>query len=578
VTTTVEGPPQEPPEADVAPPAPHERRPSGVLAWLTTTDHKRIGIAYMVTGFVFFLIGGVLAELIRVQLITPNSSFLSPGSYDEVFTMHGSIMMYLFIVPFAFGLANYLVPLQIGAREMAFPRLNALGYWLYLAGGITMISGFLTADGAANFGWTGYTPLSGALRSPSVGGDLWLMAIIVSGFGTIFAAVNIVATVAAMRAKGMSMFRMPIFTWNMLVTSVLVMFAFPLLTSACFMLLADRRLGAHVFDFVAAGPGGVHGEPILWQHLFWFFGHPEVYIAALPFFGIVTEILPVFSWRPVFGYKGLVFATFAIAALSTSVWAHHMFATGAVAVGWFSGMSYLIAVPTGVKFFNWIGTMWKGRITFTTPMLFAIGFLMQFLFGGLTGVILASPALDFHVNNSYFIVAHMHYVLFGGSAFALFGGLYYWFPKFTGRKLHEGWGKLHFAMMVVGFNVTFLVQHQLGLDGMPRRVSTYASDAGFTTLNEISSIGAFILGASVFPLMWNVWRTLRRGERVGNDAWDGGQTLEWYTTSPPPPHNFDDLPPIRSPRPVWDLHHPDHRAPGHGGPRRRDPEPASQPT
>ena len=523
----------------------------GILGWLTTTDHKKIGISYMVTAFGFFMLGGALAEIIRAQLYSPESRLVSPGTYNEVFTMHGSIMMYLFIVPFAIGLANYLVPLQIGAREMAFPRLNALGYWLYLFGGLTMVSGFLTADGAAAFGWTGYAPLSNDIRSPSVGGDLWLLAIVLTGLASVLAAVNIVATVSAMRAPGMSMFRMPIFTWNMLVTSVLILIAFPVLTAASLMLLSDRHLDSHVFDPTHGG------EPILWQHLFWFFGHPEVYIAALPFFGIITEVLPVFSWRPIFGYKGIVAATLGIAALSVGVWAHHMFTTGAVEVGFFSGLSYLIAVPTGIKFFNWIGTMWRGRLTFPTPMLFAAGFLILFLAGGLTGVILASPPVDYQLHDSYFVVAHMHYVLFGGSAFALFAGIYYWYPKFTGKLLHEGWGRVHFVLMFIGFNLTFLVQHKLGVEGMPRRVASYLPDDGFTTLNRVSSIGAFLLGASTLPFLWNVWRTRKRGTPAGNNPW-GGHTLEWATTSPPPPHNFDRLPRIRSNRPVWDMDHPDH--------------------
>ncbi len=561
---------------EVAPTAPTHApsaRATGLLGWLTTTDHKKIGISYMVTSFLFFMLGGALVEVVRAQLFSPNSHLVSESTYNQLFTMHGSIMMYLFIVPMALGLANYIVPLQIGAKEMAFPRLNALGYWLYLFGGLTMVSGFFTATGAADFGWTAYVPLSGIVRSPSVGGNLWLMAIVLTGLASVLSAVNIVATVSAMRAPGMSMFRMPIFTWNMLVTSVLILIAFPVLTSAACMLLADRILGAHIFD-VSNG-----GSAILWQHLFWFFGHPEVYIAALPFFGIVTEILPVFSKRPVFGYLGLVMATLAIAALSVGVWAHHMFATGAIQVEFFSGLSLLIAVPTGVKFFNWIGTMWGGKLTFPTPMLFAVGFLLLFLLGGLTGVLLASPSIDVQVTDSYFVVAHMHYVLFGGSAFALFGGLYYWWPKFTGKLLHEGWGKFHFALMFIGFNMTFAVQHQLGLEGMPRRVASYLPSDGFTNLNRISTIGAMLLGASTFPFLWNVYRTWKRGEVAPANPWDG-QTLEWATTSPPPPHNFDTLPPIRSNRPVWDHNHPEHRSPrGQGADSQRPmQEPAVSPS
>jgi cytochrome c oxidase subunit 1 len=537
------------------PPAPDHAAPeaTGLLGWLTSTDHKKIGVSYMVTAFGFFMVGGALAEVIRAQLWSPDSHLVSASTYDQAFTMHGSIMMYLFIVPFAFGLANYIVPLQLGAKEMAFPRLNALGYWLYLFGGLTMVSGFLTADGAADFGWTAYVPLSNSVHSPSVGADLWLVAIVLTGLAGVLASVNIVATVSVMRAPGMSMFRMPIFTWNMLVTSVLVLIAFPVLTSASCMLLADRLLGGHIFD-----PAG-GGVPILWQHLFWFFGHPEVYVAALPYFGVVTEILPVFSRRPVFGYIGLVFATLFIAAYSVGVWAHHMFATGAVEVTFFSGLSFLIAVPTGVKFFNWIGTMWGGSIVFATPMLFAVGFLSLFLLGGLTGVLLASVPVDLQLTDSYFVVAHMHYVLFGGSAFALFAAIYYWYPKFTGTRLHEGWGKLHFAVMFIGFNLTFAVQHELGLKGMPRRIATYRAADGFTTLNRISTVGAALLGVSTFPFLWNVYRTWRRGEPAGDNPWDG-HTLEWATTSPPPPHNFDTLPPIHSNRPMWDLNHPDHPA------------------
>jgi cytochrome c oxidase subunit 1 len=529
--------------------APEPAEARGLLAFLISTDHKRIGISYMVTAYAFFLIGGALAGVIRTELYSPGTQIVSQGRFNEMFTMHGSIMLFLFLGPFAFGLANYFVPLQIGARDMAFPRLNALSYWFYVFGGITMLGGFLTADGAADFGWTGYTPLSDIIRSPGVGADLWIMAIVLTGLSGVLTGVNIVTTVVTLRAPGMRMFRMPIFTWNMLVTSILVLIAFPVVTSAGAMLFADRQLDAHIFDVTRGG------SAVLWQHLFWFFGHPEVYILVLPYFGVITDVLPVFSLRPIFGYAGIVFATIAIAALSVGVWAHHMFATGAVLLPFFTGFSMLIAVPTGVKFFNWIGTMWGGRISFTAPMLFALGFLFTFLLGGISGVMLAAAPIDFHVTDSYFVVAHMHYVLFGGSVFALYAGIYYWFPKVTGRVLDERLGKVHFWMTLVGFHLTFFVQHILGLDGMPRRVADYLESDGFTSLNRVSSLGALLLGASTLPFLWNVWRTLRGhlGEPAGNDPW-GAQTLEWTTTSPPPSHNFEgELPLIRSERPAWDV-------------------------
>jgi cytochrome c oxidase subunit 1 len=538
------------PEVVAEPPEP-EPRARGLLAFITTTDHKRIGIAYMATALAFYLVGGALAELIRTELYEPGSQVVSQGTYDELFTMHGSIMLFLFLGPFAFGLANYLVPLQIGARDMAFPRLNAMSYWFYLFGGLTMLSGFLTADGAANFGWTAYVPLSGGVRSPGLGNDLWIVAVALTGISGILTGVNVVTTVVAMRAPGMRMFRMPIFTWNMLVVSILVLIVFPVVSAAAVMLFADRVFGGHIYDASAGG------APILWQHLFWFFGHPEVYILVLPYFGVITEILPVFSRRPVFGYAGLVFATIAIAALSVGVWAHHMFTTGAVLLPFFTGFSMLIAVPTGVKFFNWIGTMWGGSLVFPTPMLFALGFLFTFLLGGVTGVMLASAPIDFAVHDSYFVVAHMHYVLFGGSVFALFAGIYYWWPKVTGRMLDERWGKVQFWMTLVGFHLTFFVQHILGLEGMPRRVADYLDSDGFTGLNQISTVGAFLLGASTLPFLWNAVQTLRGrlGTEAGPNPW-GGQTLEWWTTSPPPPENFaGPLPPIRSARPVWDADH-----------------------
>ncbi len=538
------------PVAQEPPPQPHAEA-TGLLAFLTTTDHKRIGLAYMFTAFAFYLVGGALAMLIRAELARPGEQLVNNATYNELFTMHGSIMLFLFLGPFAFGLANYFVPLHIGARDMAFPRLNALSYWFFLFGGITMLSGFLTADGAADFGWTGYAPLSSVIRSPGVGADLWIIALVLTGLSGVLTAVNIVATVLTMRAEGMTMFRMPIFTWNMLVTSILVLIAFPMLTAAAAMLFADRHFGAHIFD-IAAG-----GQPILWQHLFWFFGHPEVYILVLPYFGVITEILPVHSRRPVFGYAGLVFATISIAALSVGVWAHHMFVTGAVSLPFFTGFSMLIAVPTGVKIFNWLGTMWGGSITFTVPMLFAIGFIFTFLLGGLTGVLLATAPIDFAVTDTYFVVAHMHYVLFGGSVFALFAGIYHWFPKITGRFLSVRLGKVHFWMTLIGFHLTFAIQHVLGLRGMPRRVPDYVDAYGFDWMNLLSSVGAAVLGASTLPFLWNVWRSWKHGELAGDDPW-GGHTLEWATSSPPPAENFTGpLPPIRSDRPVWDQHHPD---------------------
>jgi cytochrome c oxidase subunit 1 len=543
MTTTAERP------AVPAAPAPHPRHNVGILRWVTTTDHKVIGLSYITTSILFFVVGGALALVMRTQLARPDQNLVSPETYNEFFTMHGSIMIYLFVVPLAVGIANYIVPLQIGAPDVAFPRLNALAYWLYLFGGLVMVSGFLTASGAANFGWFAYAPLSGATYAPGAGPDLWITGVIVTSTAGVLGAVNLVTTIFMLRAPGMTMFRMPIFTWNMLVVSTMILVTFPVLTAALAMLFADRHLGAHIFE-VQKG-----GTPILWQHMFWFFGHPEVYIIALPFFGVVTEIFPVFSRRPVFGYKGIIFATLAIGGLSVGVWAHHMFATGVVLLPFFSALSLLIAVPTGVKFFNWIGTMWRGQLQFKTPLLFSIGFLVVFLLGGITGVQQALAPVDFNVTDTYFVVAHMHYVIMA-LVLAAFGGFYYWFPKFTGRMLDERLGKIHFWLFFIGTNVTFLVQHQLGLEGMPRRVVTYRASDGWGDLNMVSTIGSFILGVGVLVFVWNVIRTLRRGERVGNDPWDG-QTLEWATTSPPPERNFDSLPPIRSERPFFDEKYPE---------------------
>src|SRR5262245_22220310 len=521
-----------------------------IVRWITTTDHKVIGNLYLVTSFGFFLIGGILALLMRAELARPGTQIMSNEQYNQAFTMHGTIMLLFFATPLFVGFANAIMPLQIGAPDVAFPRLNMFSYWLFLFGGLIATSGYLTPDGAASFGWTGYSPLNNEIYSPTIGADLWIMGLAFSGFGTILGAVNFITTIICMRAPGMTMFRMPVFCWNILLTSVLVLMAFPVLAAALLALEADRKLGAHVFDSATGGA-------ILWQHLFWFFGHPEVYIIALPFFGIITEVLPVFSRKPIFGYKGLVFATIAIAGLSVTVWAHHMFPTGAVLLPFFSFMTFLIAVPTGVKFFNWIGTMWRGSLTFHTPMIWALGFLVTFLFGGLTGVILASPPLDFQVTDSYFVVAHFHYVVFGTVVFAMFAGFYFWWPKLTGKMLDERLGKIHFWTLFIGFHTTFLIQHWLGVIGMPRRYADYLASDGFTTYNTISTVGAFLLGISTLPFLYNVYKTARHAPRVeADDPWGYGRSLEWATSSPPPRHNFVSIPPIRSESPAFDLHHP----------------------
>ncbi len=521
-----------------------------VVKYLTTTDHKVIGNMYLVTSFAFFLAAGVMAMVIRAELAQPDLQFVDDEVYNQLFTMHGTIMLLLFATPLFVGFANCIMPLQIGAPDVAFPRLNMFSYWLFLFGGLTVMLGLIVPGGAADFGWYGYTPLSNEVNSPGVGGDLWVMGLWMAGLGTILGAVNFVTTIFCMRAPGLTMFRMPIFTWNILVTSLLVLIAFPIFAGALLALEADRLLGAHIFD-------AANGGPLLWQHLFWFFGHPEVYIIALPFFGIVTEVLPVFSRKPIFGYVGLVGATLSIAALSVAVWAHHMFVTGAVDLPFFSFMTFLIAVPTGVKFFNWIGTMWGGSISFDTPMLWSVGFLVTFLFGGLTGVILASPPLDFQLNDSYFVVAHFHYVVFGTVVFAMNAGFYFWWPKITGRMLDERLGKIHFWLLFIGFHTTFLVQHWLGVIGFPRRYSDYQVTDGFTTLNAVSSIGAFVLGASTLPFLYNVWKSRLSPKVETNDPWGWGRSLEWATSCPPPRHNFITLPRIRSESPAFDLHHPE---------------------
>ena len=532
-----------------------------LVSWITTTDHKKIGYMYLITSFLYFLLGGVMALVIRAQLFEPGLQIVATKEqYNQLFTMHGTIMLLMFATPLFAGFVNFLMPIQIGAPDVAFPRLNAYAYWLYSFGSLIAVAGFLTPQGAASFGWFAYVPLSTTTFSPSLGGNLWVFGLALSGFGTILGAVNFITTIVTMRAPGMTMFRMPIFVWNALVTSILILMAFPVLAAALFALGSDRVFGSHLYNVEAGGA-------ILWQHLFWFFGHPEVYIIALPFFGIVSEVFPVFSRKPIFGYKTLVYATISIAALSVTVWAHHMYVTGSVLLPFFSLMTMLIAVPTGVKIFNWVGTMWRGSVTFETPMLWAIGFLITFVFGGLTGVILASPPLDFHVSDTYFVVAHFHYVVFGTVVFAMFSGFYFWWPKWTGKMLNERLGKIHFWMLFIGFHTTFLIQHWLGVMGMPRRYATYQPQDGFTWMNQLSTVGAMILGVSMLPFIFNVYVTARTAPRVTvNDPWGYGRSLEWATSCPPPRHNFTSIPRIRSESPAFDLNHPEAGIPvGIGG-------------
>jgi cytochrome c oxidase subunit 1 len=520
---------------------------SGLYEWLTTTDHKKIGIMYLINSILFFVAGGVLALVVRVELAVPGLQLIDEAFYNQAFTMHASFMLFLFVIPILAGFGNYVVPLQVGAPDMAFPRINALSFWLLPLGGALMGSGFLVSGGAAAAGWTEYPPLSGGTYS-GTGTDLWIMGLTLIGTSSILGAINFLVTIFKMRAPGLTLFRMPILVWTVLVTSVLVLMATPVLTSALVMLFIDRNYGGHFFD-----PGN-GGNAVLYQNIFWFYSHPAVYIMILPAMGIISEILPVFSRKPLFGYKAFVFATVGIGALGFSVWAHHMFTTGSVFLPFFSLMTFLIAVPTGVKMFNWIATMWRGQLSFTTPLLYAVGFLTMFLIGGINGAFSAAVPVDFAIHDTYWVVAHIHYVLFGGSVFAVFAGIFYWFPKMTGRMLDEGLGKLQFVLMFIGFNLTFFPMHQLGLAGMPRRIADYASASGWSELNLAATIGGFVIGFAMLPFFWNVLVSLRNGKIAGDDPWEGN-TLEWATTSPPPAYNFDHLPEIRSERPIFDARH-----------------------
>ncbi len=520
-------------------------------SWIMTVDHKRIGILYLITAFVFFLVAGIFALLMRLQLAQPDATVLSNATYNEIFTMHGTTMIFLVVMPLSAGLGNYLVPLMIGARDMAYPKLNALSYWLFLSGGTLLYSSFLFG-GAPDAGWFSYAPLTEKAFSRGPAMDFWALAILILGISTTLGSINFLVTTIQLRAPGMTFRRIPVFVWMVVITSILAVFSLPSLTTAAVLLLLDRTVNTHFF-VVSQG-----GDALLWQHLFWFFGHPEVYILILPAFGIVSEIVPVFSSKPLFGYTAVVLSGLAIGLLGFTVWAHHMFATGmpTLALLFFSADSFLIGVPTGIKIFAWLGTMWGGKLRFKTPMLFTIGEIALFTIGGLDGIHMAVVPVDWQITDSYYVVSHIHYVLFGGAIFGIFAGLFYWFPKFTGRMMNEALGKWQFWTMFIGMNLVFFPMHILGLLGMPRRIYTYGAGLGWGIWNLIETIGAFTIAVGVAIFLVNFFLSLRQPQTAPDDPWDA-YTLEWKTSSPPPNYNFAEIPTVRSGRPLWDEKHPE---------------------
>jgi cytochrome c oxidase subunit 1 len=547
-------------DAMAIPSATTEARPwvEVVHEWVTTVDHKRLGILYIVYALIFLMVGGIEATIIRIQLMRPHNDFVSPQVFNRMFTMHGTTMIFFVVIPVVFGFANYLVPLMIGARDMAFPRLNAFSFWLTAFGGFLLYFSFLGGNGlygagnAPDVGWWAYAPLTSRAFSPGHSSDYWTIALLVSGFGSIGTAVNIIATVLSMRCPGMTLSRMPLFAWLNMFMAGLVILAISPLTAAQVMLCVDRYLGGHFFDTQAGG------SATLWMHFFWIFGHPEVYVLVIPAFAFASEIIPVFSRKPIFGYPVMVGATACIVFLSLSVWAHHMFTIGmnSYANSFFAITTFAVGVPTGIKIFNWLGTMWGGKIQFKIPMLFCIGFLFQFLIAGLTGIMQGAAPFDWQLTGSYFVVAHFHYVIVGGILFALFGAFYYWYPKITGRMLNETLGILHFCLFLIGFHLTFDVMHIPGILGMPRRIYTYEPRPGWGILNLIVTIGAFIQGVAILVFVTNLVYSYFRGPKAGNDPWDAW-TLEWSVSSPPPAYNFASIPVVESRRPLWDLKHPE---------------------